>query len=55
MEENWSPKAVDILDIKNTAFYESDSIPTRQKLDRPFPMLNQQDLGWKRGFYGKEQ
>lgn len=55
MEESWIPKAVDLLEIQDTAFYESDTIPTRDKLGRLFPMLNERDLGWKLGFKSKEQ
>lgn len=55
MEESWIPKAVDILDIRDKAFYESDTIPTREKLGRLFPMLNDRGLGWKLGFNSQEQ
>lgn len=55
MEESWIPTAVDILEIKDRAFYDNNSIPTRQKLEKLFPLLNEQDLGWKLGFDSKEQ
>lgn len=52
--ESWIPKAVEILDIKDSLFYQDTTVAVQDKLNRLFPLLNEKGVMWKLAYADKE-
>lgn len=52
--QSWMPKACELLEIKDDAFYKNDSISMNDKLQRLFPLLNDKKIMWRLAFASQE-
>jgi proline iminopeptidase len=52
--ESWIPKAVDILGISDTHFYQDTTVTVQDKLNHLFPLLNDKGVMWKLAYADKE-
>lgn len=52
--KSWIPKATELLGIQDDAFFKSDTVSMNDKLQRLFPLLNENGIMWKLA-YAKEE
>lgn len=52
--KSWIPKATELLGIQDTAFFKSDTVSMNDKLQRLFPLLNENGIMWKLAYATKE-
>lgn len=54
INENWIPYAVKVLDLKEEWYYKDAGISFHEKLNKLFPLLNENGLTWKMAYASKE-